>query len=145
MKFFGFTLIELLVVVVLIAVATVLSTPLLLGTLRKNWLATETEKVIISLKMAQQNSRAAIDGKQYGVKFSLDGQSYQPIPNGALQKLQHGVKISSISEEKIEFRKLTGELLLDSGMKQASVVFSLGDMNQTIEINSQGVVEMSSQ
>ena len=138
----GFTLVEMVVVIALFALAAVIGSRSLLGTLRKNWLSSEVDKIVVSLKQAQQNSRAAIEGKQYGVQFSQVNHSYQPIPSGTIQRLQHGVKISTISDEKIEFRKLTGELILNSGNSQAEILMELGNLQTKISINSQGVVEI---
>ncbi len=140
----GFTLVELIVVMTIIALVVGASTPYLLGTLERQRLTKERDKIVAELKQAQQKSRVAQNGESYGISFVSPG-FYLLLPENKQISYQYGIQLNSTADL-VFFRKLTGQLELspqETNPPGSDLTLELQSNRFTtqIRINSYGVLD----
>jgi len=109
----GFTLIESTLALAILAILLGLSSPYLFGYKEKLILETERDKIVNSLKLAQQKSIAAYKGYDYQVQFNLnpdpdEADSFTLQPENQTTSLHPKIKISSVTPLTITFGRLSG-------------------------------------
>ena len=137
----GLTLVELLVVLALIGALALASTPYLLGTLEKQRLVKERDKVVGALKQAQQKSRVAQSGESYGLSFANPA-FYLSLPDNKQVFYEHNVTVNS-SANLVFFRKLTGQLDLTPPSDELIITVQSNNFSTQITVNSYGVLNTS--
>jgi prepilin-type N-terminal cleavage/methylation domain-containing protein len=107
LKTSGFTLVEITVVMAILVILFGLATPYLLGTKEKFILESERERIINSLKDAQQKAIVAYQGFDYQIAFHPP-QSYTRLPEDHTFILNNKIKIENAVPLTITFGRLTG-------------------------------------
>lgn len=104
----GFTLIEFTLAAAILAILLGLSSPYLFGYKEKLILETERDKVVNSLKLAQQKAIAAYKGYDYQVQFNPPS-SYTLLQEDQTISLHPKIEISSVNPAMITFGRLSGK------------------------------------
>lgn len=133
----GFTLVELMVVVALLGLLVLSFNLYLFGTKEKKILETERDQIVNSLKIAQQDARAAYMGYDYTIQFDKLNNQYTIQPENTTVTLHPDVKIDSVVPPSITFYRLTGRPGEDDSLEL--ILFSRR-FKSIIQVSSEGII-----
>lgn len=136
----GFTVLELLLLVSLIGIIVAISTPFLWGALEKRRLVTERDKVVLTLKDMQQQSKTAQVGKSYGLQFFQS--SVLTAPGDTRINLKNGIKLEKFNQPSVYFEKLSGYPKLEKPGASLELVFASSSFYSTVEVNTYGIIDV---
>lgn len=136
----GFTLIEFFIAMGIIAILLGLATPYLFGAKEKASLELERDKIVNTLKTAQQKAIAAYQGYNYIVEFDEHNNQYTLKAEGdsfsQTTILPSQIKsISALPTNNITFEKLTG--LPTSNL---NITLHSKRFKSEIEVNAKGLI-----
>lgn len=133
----GFTLVELMVVAALLGLLVLSFNLYLFGTKEKKILETERDQIVNSLKIAQQDARAAYMGYDYTVHFDKLNNQYTIQPENTTVTLHPDIKIDSVVPSSITFYRLTGRPGESDSLEL--ILFSRR-FKSIIQVSSEGII-----
>jgi type II secretory pathway pseudopilin PulG len=141
LSYFGFTVLELLLLVSVMGILATIGAPHLFGSLEKKRLQTERDKIVSTLKAAQQQSRVAQDGRSYGVRFSP--YRISTIPDNQSVTLDSGVKLAHFDSPTIFFEKISGLSRVENSSNSLELVLDSHSFVTRVTVNAYGVIEVA--
>lgn len=150
----GFTLIELLLVIGIVWVFAGVSAPFLSTFLGSRWLATSTDKVVRTLRKAQNYALAGKENSVWGVHYEtkllvlFKGSSYAARDPSFDEKFSLPRTVNIVNDDigwtDVYFHKLRGrpepQMLMEDD--EITITISTPQDQRTVTVNSEGTVDV---
>lgn len=124
---------------VLVAVLFGVGTPYLFGTLEKQRLLSEQQKVVSVLKDEQSQARSAQNASAHGIEVYPT--YLLTLPEGKKLPFRHSITVLSTTQSRVMFDVLTGAVLFIAPDEQIMLELQTGRFKAVIKLNQNGVIE----